>query len=118
MRWSQSQHRSRSRHRSGGSRAFPSLVLVTSVTAALIFLSLVLPQPIVLPALSLCAAVVAACMAFAAWVRLRANASYSVGALDLAGAFTIVGCAAAIFGEIEPVIEYMQATVPRSRAHD
>lgn len=57
-------------------------------------------------------------MAFAAWVRLRANASYSVGALDLAGAFTIVGCAAAIFEEIEPVIEYMQATVPRSRAHD
>ena len=37
---------------------------------------------------------------------------------DLAGAFTLVGCAAAILGEVEAIVEYMRLTPPRSRADD
>ena len=37
---------------------------------------------------------------------------------NLAGAFTLVGCAAAILGEVEAIVEYMRLTPPRSRADD
>jgi hypothetical protein len=39
-------------------------------------------------------------------------------AWNLAGAFTLVGCAAAILGEVEAIVEYMRLTPPRGRADD
>jgi hypothetical protein len=94
------------------------LVFVISLATASIVLFLLLPRPLVLPAFSLCAITAAACVALVAGVRLCAGASSSVAVRDLAGAFTIIGCAATILGEIEPVIEYIQPTASGSKADD
>ena len=93
------------------------LVFVASLMTTWIALVLMLPRPVVLPAFSLCA-LVAAGTAFVAGTRLRAGASPSVAAWDLAGAFTLVGCAAAILGEVEAIIEYARLTAPRSKTDD
>jgi hypothetical protein len=119
MRRSKSPKRYRFRYRAtGDDPTLSTLVFVISLTTASIVLFLLLPRPLVLPAFSLCAITAAACVALVAGVRLCAGVSPSAAARDLAGAFTIVGCAATILGEIEPVIEYIQPTTSRSKADD
>jgi hypothetical protein len=49
---------------------------------------------------------------------LRTRARYASAAWDMAGAFTLVGCAAAILGEIEPIIEFIRPSGPRSKVND
>jgi len=92
-----------------------ALAFVASLMAALVILVLALPRHVVLPAFSLWALLAAACAVLLAILPLRARSSYAVGAWDMAGAFTLVGCAAAILGEIEPIIEIIR---PRSKAND
>jgi hypothetical protein len=58
----------------------------------------------VLPMFSLWALSAAACAALLAIFPLRPR-TYAGAAWDMAGAFTLLGCAAAILGEIEPIIE-------------
>jgi hypothetical protein len=60
---------------------------------------------LVLPVFSLWALSAAACAVLLALFPLRAKTSYAGAAWDMAGAFTLVGCAAAILGEVEPIIE-------------
>jgi hypothetical protein len=102
----------------GDNSRFVILVFVASVSASLVTLVVLLPRPVVLPAFSICALAAAACLALAACLRTQRRAPLSPSAWNLAGAFTLVGCAAAILGEIEAIVEYMWLKPPRSRADD
>ena len=57
------------------------------------------------PTFSLWALSAAVCAALLAVFLLRTKPSYAGAAWDMAGAFTLVGCAAAILGAIESIIE-------------
>jgi len=61
---------------------------------------------------------IVACLMLAASMHAGRSAQVSPSAWNLAGAFTLVGCAAAILGEVEAIVEYMRLTPPRSRADD
>ena len=95
----------------------PILAFVASLMAVLIVMILLLPQPVVLPAFSLWALAAAGALALLAATR-RSRAQRPLTAWDIAGAFTLIGCAAAIIGEIEPVLDYIRPAAPRSNAHD
>jgi hypothetical protein len=101
-----------------GDPRFSIPIFLATVVVTLAALALVLPKPIVLPAFSLCALAAAAGVALTACMRARLGGSTSVSAWNLAGAFTLVGCAAAIFGEVEAIVEYTRHTLPRSKADD
>jgi hypothetical protein len=94
------------------------VAFVARVIIALFALVLMVPRPIVLPAFSLCALAAAAFVALSASLRARSGASPPVFIWNLAGAFTLVGCAAAILGEVEAIVEYTRLTTPRSKADD
>ena len=97
---------------------FAILAFVASVTVSMVTLAVLLPRPVVLPAFSVCALAAAAFLALAASLHRPRSARLPPSAWNLAGAFTLVGCAAAILGEIEAIVEYMRLTPPRSRADD
>lgn len=96
----------------------PGLAFVAVLVVALAIFALVLPYSFVLPVFSLWALLAAACAALLAIFPLRTRPSYAGAAWDLAGAFTLVGCAAAMLGEIEPVIEIIGPSGPRSKVND
>ena len=102
----------------GDSPRLSGLAFVAVLVAALAVFILVLPHPVVLPVFSLWALSAAACAALLALVPLRTKPSYGGAAWDMAGAFTLVGCAAAILGEIEPIIEIIHPSGPRSKIND
>ena len=95
---------------------FAILGFVASVIGSLVALVVLLPRTVVLPAFSICA--LAACLMLAASMHAGRSAQVSPSAWNLAGACTLVGCAAAILGEVEAIVEYMRLTPPRSRADD
>jgi hypothetical protein len=97
---------------------FPVLIFMTTVMLTLAALALAVPWPVVLPAFSLCALAAAAGAALTAGMRAGLGRSSPVSIWNLVGAFTLVGCAAAIFGEVEAIVEYTKHTPPRSRADD
>ena len=96
----------------------PVLAFVSVLVVALAVFVLVLPHSVVLPVFSLWSLMAAACAAFLAILPLRARTSYEGAAWDMAGAFTLVGCAAAILGEIEPIVEIIRPSGPRSKVND
>ncbi len=73
-----------------------------------------LPPEIVLPAVSAVALAAAAVVAVVAFSMPATSRPGPVTAWDVAGALTLIGCAAAILGEIEPVIEYLKPLPERS----
>lgn len=97
---------------------FSILIFTATVMGTLTALGLVLPRPIILPAFSLCALAAAAGIALMAYARARPGGSPWTSAWNLVGAFTLVGCAAAIFGEVEAIVEYARHAPPRSKADD
>jgi hypothetical protein len=99
----------------GENARFVIIAFVATVTVALAILIVTLPRQVVLPAFSICALAAAACVALVASFRTGVR---RLSAWNLAGAFTLVGCAAAILGEIEAIVEYTRMTAPRSRADD
>src|SRR4249920_722371 len=101
----------------GSGPGSPGLAFVAVLVVALAVLILVLPHSVVLPVFSLWALSAAACDALLAIFPLRTR-TYAGAAWDMAGAFTLVGCAAAILGEIEPVIEIIRPSGPRNTAND
>ena len=107
----------RFRPRPPGQR-LPDLAFVAVTVVALAVFILILPHSVVLPVFSLWALMAAACAAVLAILPRRARTSYAGAAWDVAGAFTLVGCAAAILGEIEPVIEIVRPSGTRSRVND
>lgn len=104
----------RFRPRPGGGPRSPGLAFVAVLAVALAVFVLVLPHSVVLPVFSLWALSAAVCAALLAVFPLR-NAG---AAWDMAGGFTLVGCAAAILGEIEPIIEIIRPSGPRSKMND
>jgi len=59
-----------------------------------------------------------ACASFLAVLPLRARTSYAGAVSDVAGAFTLVGCATAILWKIEPIKEIVVCpSGPRSRVN-
>jgi hypothetical protein len=94
------------------------LAFVAVAVLALAVCIFVLSHPVVLPVFSLWALMAAACAAFLAILSLRARTSYAGAAWDMAGAFTLVGGAAAILGEVEPIVETICPSGPRSKVND
>ena len=97
-------------------RTFCDRCFLATVTVALATLIVTLPRQVMLPAFSICALAAAACLALVA--SFRTGRGRRLSAWNLAGAFTLVGCAAAILGEIEAIVEYTRMMPPRSRADD
>ena len=95
---------------------FPILIFMTTVMLTLAALALAVPWSVVLPAFSLCALAAAAGVALTASMRAGLGRTAWVSAWNLVGAFTLVGCAAAIFGEVEAIVEYTKHSPPRSTA--
>jgi len=108
----------RFRPRPGGGPRSPGLAFVAVLVVALAVFVLVLPHSVVLPVFSLWALSAAVCAALLAVFPLRTKPSYGGAAWDMAGAFTLVGCAAAILGEIEPIFEIIHPSGPRSKMND
>jgi hypothetical protein len=77
----------------------------------------VLPWPVVLPVFSLWSIVLAALAALFAGVR-SVQSRGGVTAWDVAGAFALIGCAAAIFGEFENMLAYVQPLPSRNAIND
>ena len=105
--------RSQSRRPSAGQ---PSLVLWLAVgsLAVLTMTVMLVPSELVLPAVSVAATVVAAATAVTAYASPRLAALRPVNGWDIAGALTLIGCAAAILGEIEPLVEFLKPAPERS----
>ncbi len=92
--------------------------VAAAVAMPLMLASLLLPLPLVLPALSLWSLTVAGLFALIGWLRPSPHPDQQVTAWDIAGAFTLIGCAAAIIGEIEHMVEFLWSQPSRSRAYD
>jgi len=100
-----------------GEPTVPILAFVATLIVGLTVMLVVLPWPVVLPAFSLWSLAAAAGVALFACLPPRRRDSRAVTAWDIVGAFTLIGCAAAILGEVEYMAEYLWST-SRSEAHD
>jgi len=65
-----------------------------------------IPIPLVLPIASLLLLIAAALVALYAWLTGRSRSGARVTWWDVAAALAFLGCAAAILGEIEHVVEH------------
>lgn len=106
------------RRPAAGDPIIPILVFVVTLIAGLAAMLALLPGPVVLPVFSLWSLIAAAFIALIACLRPRLWVSRGVTAWDVVGAFTLIGCAAAILGEIEHMVEYLSAPSSRSKAND
>lgn len=95
----------------------PALLLVILLTMPLVLMAAVLPMPVVLPVFSIWSIAVAIAVALFALFR-GVRLGWGVTAWDVAGAFTLIGCAAAIFGELEPLVEYVRPMTSRNDVND
>ena len=84
----------------------------------LIVMIAVLPLPVVLPAFSVWSLAAAAVVVLFALTRRLPNRRSAVNAWDLAGAFTLIGCAAGILGEIEHMVDYLFSLSSRSQTNE
>ncbi|RDV05260.1 hypothetical protein DXH78_12175 [Undibacter mobilis] len=87
-----------------------AIVFLTVFAAAI----LLMPPELVLPTLSVIALGGAAATAATAWLSPRLASLRPVSGWDIAGALTLIGCAAAILGEIEPLVEFLKPIPERS----
>jgi hypothetical protein len=84
------------------------LALVTALAAApMLLLASLLPATLTLPVLSLASIAVAALVALFAWSIGARRDGERVTSWDVAGAFTFIGCAAAMLTESEYAFEYL-----------
>lgn len=90
----------------------PTLAIAFLIAFALVVV--LLPPELVLPALSLLALAGAAAIGITAYLSPRFASLKPINGWDIAGALTLIGCAAAILGEIEPVVEYLKPLPERS----
>jgi hypothetical protein len=73
-----------------------------------------IPTPLVLPTASLLLLVAAALVALYAWWAGSRRSGKGVTPWDVVAALTFLGCAAAILGEIEHVVEYFSPNDTRT----
>ena len=96
--------------------SFCILALLSTLIAAPAFLIRLLEPGFILPALSILLFSLAAISAILA-VSIHANSnSKNVTLWDIAGAFTMIGCAAAIFSEPDQVVRFFEQLVEQ-RTH-
>jgi hypothetical protein len=95
-----------------------TIVFAVAVAGPLLTMPLLLPLSVVLPAFGFWSLACAGLMALFASCCARPRAADDVNAWDLAGAFTLIGCAATILGEIELVLEFIWPLPSRDEAHD
>jgi hypothetical protein len=95
-----------------------TVVFAVAVIGPLLTMSVLLPLPLVLPAFGFWSLAFAGLMALLGWYRPRPRAADDVNPWDLAGAFTLIGCAAAILGEIEHMLEYVWPLTSKDEPHD
>ncbi|MGE0564524.1 MAG: hypothetical protein AB7O50_08425 [Pseudolabrys sp.] len=87
--------------------------LVLLAAMPILIVAALVPRPAVLPVLSLAAMATAAAIAAVAWWRKAPRQVARVTSWDLAGALVLIGCAAAILTETEPLLElFGQRTKP------
>jgi uncharacterized membrane protein len=86
---------------------------IAFLTAFAVVIVLVPPE-LVLPALSIVALAGAAAIGVSAYLSPRLASLKPINGWDIAGALTFIGCAAAVMGEIEPVVEYFKLIPERS----
>ena len=88
------------------------LAVVTILAAAPIAaIAALVPRPLVLPILSLAALAVAALVALLAWAYRARRRGDTITPWDIAGAFALIGCGAAMLSEPENVIDLLGHTV-------
>jgi hypothetical protein len=89
-----------------------TLAVLTALAAVPIVLLLPFaPRTLVLPILSLAAIAVAGLVALLAWAFPARAHGDTVTAWDIAGAFALMGCAAAMLSEPENVVNLLGPTV-------
>lgn len=88
--------------------------LAIAIMAVLAVAVMLVPPELVLPAVSVTALAAAAGVAAMVYVSPRLATLKPVTGWDIAGALTLIGCAAAILGEIEPLVEYFKPAPERS----
>lgn len=82
-----------------------SLIVLTLVaTAPAVLLAAVLPPALLLPSLSLAALALAALAASIAWIVGASRRGDHVTLWDVAGALTLIGCAAAMLSNRESIL--------------
>ena len=92
------------------------LAAIAAIAALpLLLLSSLLPQPLVLPVLSLIAIAGAAIVSLIAWERGGVRHSPAVTAWDVAGALAFIGFAAAILSDPEHVIDLTKTATTLTR---
>ncbi|MBS0533503.1 MAG: hypothetical protein JSR72_05565 [Proteobacteria bacterium] len=94
----------------------PLLVMALVPAAGLLAMGFWLPADLILPAISVLALAAAALIGIAAFILPALGRPRPVSAWDLAGALTLIGCAAAMLGDIEPVVEFFKPMPERSNA--
>ena len=81
-----------------------TLAMLTALAAVPIVLLIpFVPRPLVLPVLSLASIAVAALAALLAWAFPARRGDETITAWDVAGAFALIGCGAAMLSEPENV---------------
>jgi hypothetical protein len=81
-------------------------VAITVIAGA----ELMAPDPLALPMISLLALGIAAAVALLAWATGARRDGDAITAWDVAGAFTLIGCAAAMLTQNEYALEYFIAS--------
>lgn len=79
--------------------------MVLLAAAPILAVAAVVPRATVLPTVSLVAIVVGAIAAIAAWQFRVRHHSNTVNLWDIAGAFVLIGCAAAMLSEPENILQ-------------
>jgi hypothetical protein len=103
----------RSPPRSAGKSRLILAVLGAVVAGSTALAAALAPPPLVLPVVSVLSVAVAALIAAVAWAAGVRWQGEEITAWDVVGAFTLVGCAAAMLTQNEPALEYFIA--PKSR---
>jgi hypothetical protein len=78
----------------------------------------VLPLPVILPAFSVWSLAAAAVIVLFALTRRAPHRHGALNAWDFAGAFTLIGCAAGILGEVEHMVDYLFSLSSRSQTNE
>ena len=89
-----------------------TLALLTALAAVpIVALIPFAPRPLILPILSLVALAVAALAALIAWASSPRRGEDTITAWDVAGAFALIGCGAAMLSEPENVLNLLGSAV-------
>jgi hypothetical protein len=89
-----------------------------ALAVPLLVMIAVLPLPVILPAFSVWSLAAAAVIVLFALTRRARHRRSTVNAWDLAGAFTLIGCAAGILGEVEHMVDYLFSLSSRSQTNE